>query len=379
VDDGTSRATKTLALRVMPRHIPLPTVSLYLRDAVAKTRRVDAVVEICETGDDRPTRRLLATQGRRAGVNHRGNTSYWYRKKLLTIKFDEPHRLFGDSTRLTVLTINSMQDPSFLNNTLAFDLFRAFGTPEAPRYAPYVRHAEFYVNGAYHGLFELCTRLDEELIPGEGLIVYRHENVKPRLLPFRAARPPRHDGDFMGPYLALHQTVETAPPEDWINQMGQRIDFDNVMDYQLLLSFMQNHNGAPFRFWFHDALLYQPGSQPPFSHVPWDFDRGLIAWSWGWIENDLMRRMATDLPDYWQRYAARWRFLRAGPLAEDAVDRRLATQAALLAPYIAHDHRRWNYGHPDTIVAELEAKRDIARRNLRETDQFLESRAHPAP
>ena len=46
-----------------------------------------------------------------------------------------------------------------------------------------MRHAEFYVNGAYQGLFELCTRLDEDLIPAPGLIVYRHATIMPRVPP----------------------------------------------------------------------------------------------------------------------------------------------------------------------------------------------------
>ena len=377
VDDGTTRAERTFPLRVMPLQIPLPTVALYIREPVAKTRRVDAAIEVCETGADRPSQRLRATQGGRGGVNHRGNTSYWYAKKLFTLKCDEPHRLFGDSVRLTALTINSIQDPFFLNNTLAFDLFRAFGTPEAPRHAPHVRHAEFYVNGAYQGLFELCTRLDEDLIPAPGLIVYRHENAKPRLLPFRATRPPRRDGDFMDPFLDLQQVVATTPAATWIDQVGRHLDFASVIDYQLLLNIGQNWNGEPFRFWLHDALVYQPANRPPFSHVPWDFDLGLNNRPWMWIENDLMRRLSADLPDYWERCAARWRDLRAGPLADEAVDRRLAEQAAWLAPYIAHDHRRWNYGNPEDVEAALEGKRSVARRNLHQIDQFLDSRTRP--
>ena len=377
VTDGTTHAEQTMTLRVMPERIPLPTVALYLGEPVAKTRRVDAVIEIGEAGEDRPARRLRATQGRRGGVNHRGNTSFWYRKKLFAIKCDEPHRLFGDGVRRTVMTINSLQDPLFLNNSLAFDLFRACGTPEAPRHAPHVRHAEFYVNGAYQGLFELCTRLDADLIPTPGLIVYRHENVKPRLLTFRAARPARRDGDFMDPFLALQQVVETAPPQRWTGEVERVFDLSNLIDFQLLLNVMQNRNGEPFRFWFHDALLYQPGGRPPFSHVPWDFDLGLNGRPWMWIENNLMRRLTAELPEYRNQLAARWRALRAEILADDAVDRRLAARAAVLAPYIAHDHRRWRYGTPGEVEAALDVKRAVARRNLHALDQFLEKDALP--
>jgi hypothetical protein len=87
-----------------------------------------------------------------------------------------------------------------------------------------------------------------------------------------------------------------------------------------------------------------------------------------------MRRLSADLPDYWERCATRWRVLRAGPLADDAVDRRLAEQAAVLAPYIAHDHRRWHYGNPEEVEAALEGKRAVARHNLHQIDQFLDSR-----
>ncbi len=377
VTDGTTHAEQTMTLRVMPERIPLPTVALYLGEPVAKTRRVDAVIEIGEAGEDRPARRLRATQGRRGGVNHRGNTSFWYPKKLFTIRCDEPHGLFGDGVRRTVLTINALQDTLFLNNSLAFDLFRACGTPEAPRHAPHVRHAEFYVNGAYQGLFELCTRLDEYLIPAPGLIVYRHATIMPRVPPLRAARPPRRDGDFMDPFLALQQVVETAPPSGRAGQVARHFNLSNLIDFQLLLNVMQNRNGEPFRFWFHDALVYQPGGRPPFSHVPWDFDLGLNGRPWMWIENNLMRRLAAELPDYRNQLAARWRALRAEILADDAVDRRLAERATLLAPYIAHDHRRWHYGNPGEVEAALETKRAVARRNLHAIDQFLEKDALP--
>ncbi len=136
VDDGHATAEKTLTFRVMPQRIPLAALFLNMRDALDKSRRVDAVAEFCEPGEDVPARVLLATQSERGGLEHRGNSSYWNPKKLFSLKTDEPHRLLDGSARRTVLAVNSKQDPTFVRNRTAYGLFRSWGTAAAPRPAP---------------------------------------------------------------------------------------------------------------------------------------------------------------------------------------------------------------------------------------------------
>ena len=355
VDDGRDTAEKTLTFRVMPRHVALAALFLNVRDALDKSRRVDAVAEICEPGEDFPSRVLLATQSERGGLEQRGNSSYWYPKKLFSLKTDEPHRLLDDSARRTLLAVNSLQDLTFVRNRTAYGLFRSWGTERAPRPAPDSRYAEVFMNGRYFGLFELAARVDEELLEGDAAaardpesprwIIYRHESVYPRTHPMRARRPTEQFGDFSGPYRELAQFLAQPVTADWERELGRRLDLANFADFQLLLNLFQNRNGYPFHYLLHDALVYD-AERGTFFFVPWDFELTLHSkLPWEWLRNQFMVRMERDVPGYGQRLAARWRELRTqGGVTPEALAARADEAAAPLRGYVEWDYRRWGYG-----------------------------------
>lgn len=345
IQDSHQTIRKDLRFRVMPRDITLPAAFLTVTDVLAKDRRVDALIEWAD-----PTsgiRRLRATQAHRAGVNHRGNTSYWGNKKLLSIKTDAPHGVFADPRDRVLKTINARQDPSFLNNGLAYSLFREFAAPGAPRYAPLVRPGEVFVNGHYYGLFEFCTRIDERLLgetPWDGagtpnIFVYRHESAPPRAHPFRVSRP---RGATHAWHEPLDQLLADFKKADWLPRMSAQHDISSLMDLQILINFMQNRNGYPFPFAMHDALVYDTAREQ-FFHVPWDFDRPNIH-PWEWLANNMMRRMEHENPEYMPALAARWFALRQTVLSDHALERRIQTLREPIAAYVHWDYERWNYG-----------------------------------
>ena len=391
VDDGLETAEKTLTFRVMPRRIPLAALFLNVRDALDKSRRVDAVAEICEPGEDFPSRVLAATQSARGGLEQRGNSSYWYAKKLFSLKTDDPHRLLDDSARRTLLAVNSTQDPTFVRNRAAYGLFRSWGTEQAPRLAPDSRHAEVFLNGRYYGLFELAARVDEDLLGGDPAaeldpesprwIVYRHEAIRPRLLPMRARRPGDQSGNFLGPYLDLDEFLARPIDADWVQELGRRLDLANLADFQLLLNLFQNRNGYPFHYQLHDALVFD-AARGTFFIVPWDFEmtpRALQPWEW--LFSELMGRLELEVPGYAQRLSARWRELRTqGGLTPEALAARVDEAAAPLRGYVEWDYRRWEYGPEKGWEAALADLKD----NLRESVVRMDARlgkpaAAPAP
>ena len=383
VDDGKEVAEKELFFRVMPRQISLATLFLNVRDALDKTRRADAVVEICEPGEDIPSRTLFATQGARGGIEQRGNSSYWKIKKLFSIKTDAPHRFFDRSGRRTLLAINSLQDSTFVRNRLAYGLFRSWGTENAPRLAPETRYAEVFMNGSYYGLFEIGERIDEDLLadaPSPSAedsgsprwIIYRHESLSPRTSDMRARRPGEHNGDFSEPYRDLERFLERPIDDAWEQELARRLDLTSLADYQLLLNIFQNRNGYPFGFLMHEALVYDVAGQK-FFHVPWDFEAGTRRGEWIWLRSGLMERLEWKSPRYVSLLAARWRELREkGGVTPEALDARIDEAARPLRGYVEWDYRRWSYHPKNEWDVWLEDLKLLLRESLENIDEYVE-------
>ena len=390
VDDGKAIAEKELVFRVMPSQIALPALFVNVRDALDKTRRADAVVEICEPGEDFPARTLFATQGARGGIEHRGNSSYWKLKKLFSIKTDAPHRFFDESGRRVLLAINSLQDSTFVRNRVAYGLFRSWRTERAPRLAPETRHAEVFMNGRYCGLFEIGERIDEDLLadgappPAEDpesprWIIYRHESLSPRTSDMRARRPGDHNGDFSEPYLELERFLARPTDEAWERELAQRLDLASLADYQLLLNIFQNRNGYPFRFLLHEALVYDVAGQT-FFHVPWDFEAGTRQGEWEWLQSGLMERLERESPSYAARLAARWRELREqGGLTPEALEARIDAAARPLRGYVEWDYVRWSYYPKNEWNVWLEDLKLLLRESLERMDERLGGSAAVQP
>lgn len=383
VDDGKEIAEKALSFRVMPQRIALAALFLNVRSALDKTRRADAVVEICEPGEDFPSRTLFATQGARGGIEHRGNSSYWKVKKLFSIKTDAPHRFFDESERRVLLAVNSLQDSTFVRNRLAYGLFRSWGTEEAPRLAPETRYAEVFMNGRYYGLFEIGERIDEDLLddgdspPDEDSgsprwIIYRHESLSPRTSDMRARRPAEQNGDFSGPYREFERFLERPTDAAWERELARRLDLANLADYQLLLNLFQNRNGYPFHFLLHEALAYDVARQT-FFHVPWDFETGARRGDWLWLRSGLMERLEWKSPQYAALLAARWRELRGKDgVTPAALDARVDEAARLLRGYVEWDYLRWSYHPKQEWDVWLEDLKVLLRESAEHMDAYVE-------
>lgn len=388
IDDGKEVVEKNLTFRVMPQRIILPALFLNVRDALDKTRRVDAVVEICQPGEDYPGRVIFASQSMRGGIEHRGNSGYINDKKLFSLKTDEPHRVLDETDRRVLLAVNSEQDMSFVRNHLAFGLFRSWGTAAAPRCAPKMRYAEVFMNGRYHGLYELATRLDEQLLdevfpPPTGdpaalrWIIYRLETVVPRTPDMRARRPGEPEGDFSGPYRDFCAFLERRTDETWERELAERVDLANLVDFQLLLNLFQNSNGYPWTYPMHEGLVYET-SRRMFFNVPWDFEGTAKPGTWKWLQNTVMLRLEKESPRYRKQLAARWQELRErGGMTTEALEARIDEIAQPLRGYVEWDYRRWSPESTAGFESHVEALKLLLRDSLARMDQYLGVTAGP--
>lgn len=388
IKDGAETRTRTLAFRVMPKRVDIPSLMIYARQPVQKVRRVDARIDYYPADGDSDPFTLWATQDKRGGISHRGNTSYWKVKKLLSIRTDRPHRLFGESGSRHLQFINSFEDESFIRNRLCFDLFREWGAGGGRNYAPRVTWVEVFCNGVYQGLHEICERVDEQTLgfpggdpdPVHPPVVYKHETVEPRLPYMRQERPNRRRGLLLEPFFDLESFLTRSPAEEFARGLADRVDPENALDFHLLLNLTQNINGYPFAFAAHDILARGGRPDDRFFFVPWDFAVTFRShWRWHWMANLMQRRMQNELPGYRARLRDRWRILRQDVLDPDRLAETINTHAARIRGYARWDYVRWDYppsiNHRDAVSDLI----TVVRSNIEKMDDFLDSWEENAP
>jgi hypothetical protein len=300
-------------------------------------------------------------------VRLRGNTALYRatnQKKYYRVELDRPHDVPGiGRTRLLFLT-SGWRDVTLVRERLAYDLFRDFSAPGAPRYAPHVQPVELVVNGDYKGVYNLTDRVDADLLGfgkragGEPAVLYKafgaHAGFKHFVRDAYLQKLPEwREGGHWGPLEELVGFVAAANPEEFGDGVARRIDIDNVVDFEILLAFTANFEGENYNLYFARGS----GPHARFFIVPWDYDMTFHVP--GVPSNGLIRRLHHDLPGYSRRVLARWRSLRAGLLSETAVAERIDGLARELADAAERNYRRWPNSPGETWEGKLDELRSF--------------------
>ncbi len=376
---GDETRNKTLRFRVVPEQGKIPALMIYVNETVKKARRVDAVLNLYPAGPDAEVRSYSASQGTRGGISHRGHTGYWTRRKAFSIRLDEPHYWLDDTTTKHIHLINGPRDPALVRNKLSYDLFRSFASEGNPRYAPEVQWVEVFINGRYHCLIEMSTRVQRRMFgydsydpddPHQALI-YKRENIRlwttGEHMDMRTVYPARRHGHDFERYRALLEFIETPSADEFVDDFENWMDLANFIDYHILLNFTENRNGWPFNYHVHDILMREPGPGGRFVMVPWDFD-STFENRYSWYANNLFRRLQRDYPNYYGLLHSRWNVLREGPLHDDRLREQLDDMEAQLAGYAEWEYDRWGYNAGATHAELVE----YVRRNALERAAYLD-------
>jgi len=336
--------TNLFRFRLVPEKPSVPALVVYAFEPVRKTGRVSCAGYI--HGTDGTVDRIVALSG--GGIRHRGNTSYWKRKKPFSLSFDE-EAVFGDEWKARDVDLfNHYRDPAFLRGRLSYDIFRSFGSAESPRYAPFSGWMELFLNGKYEGLYvagdpDNRSGWDAYTHPA---VLYRREPH--RILFFtgrspdmRQCMPHAAGGPQMDAYRNLAAFLEKSSTEEFAGRVAGLFDLGNVADFEILLNVTQNVNGWPFDYMLHDILARDSKSGGLFFFIPWDFDATFQSRTMRWCVNGLQRRLHRDYPGYSEKVAGRWAELRNGPLSDRILLRRVDELAEIVRPYAAFDLARW--------------------------------------
>ena len=381
VPDGGSPTANVLRFRVMPEQPKLPALMLYIDEPLSNTRRTDFQADFHPVAG--PPRRLAGGQATRGGIQHRGNTSYWSgAKKPFSLRFNEPHRLLGRADSPNLYLLNGYADPTRMRNKLVYDLFRACGDEHRPRHAPEIDWTEVFVNGEFLGVYEMCTRIDEDLLgfrpadnPAESPALYKIR-AGDRLFVdawtdefdqvFPAPGKARHDR----PMLDLVRMTSQPDAEQFVREIEAGLDLDNVIDFFLLLNFAGNVDGRTTNFY----LARDGGPDARFFFIPWDYDHTFTGRA-RWLSNYLFDRLRSEFPGFRARTRRRWRELRQGPFTDAALEARIDEIAARLADNMDGEYVLIGAPVPPTFadhVADL-------KRGLHANLQYLDAKLNPAP
>ena len=382
--------SSVLRFRVMPAHPKLSALMLYIEESLSGTQRVDFQARYHPAAAPDIPRQLAGGQATGGGIKHHGNTSYWRgRKKPFSLRFDGPHGLLGPANATHLYLLNGYVDATKMHNKLVFDLFRAFGNGRPPRFAPEIDWTEVFVNGRYLGVYEMCTRIDEDLLgfaegaanPAASPVLYKMRPdpllfTRDQTDAFEQAFPSPSKTRAVQPLMDLLRTASQPDPAGFVREIETVLDLDNAIDFFLLLNFAGNVDGRTTNFYL--ARNGGPGAR--FFFIPWDYDHTFMAET-RWLSNALFDRLRSEVPGFRARTRQRWRELRQGPLAPAALDARIDAMAARLEGFMDWEYALMGSPVPPDFAGQVaELKRGVrAHAEYVDAKLGLESPAPASP
>ncbi|GHV82338.1 hypothetical protein AGMMS49991_08960 [Spirochaetia bacterium] len=88
-------------------------------------------------------------------IRGRGNSTWTHPKKPYRLKFNKKTALFGEEAAKSWVLLANWLDPTFIMNTVTFELGRRIGLP----YTNHAHHVELFLNGDYQGSYVLTEHM----------------------------------------------------------------------------------------------------------------------------------------------------------------------------------------------------------------------------
>lgn len=96
-------------------------------------------------------------------ISGRGNSTWAYPKKSYGIRLKNRADLFGMGSADRWILLSNVEDRSYIRNKITYDMAVAAGMAGSPE----SRYIDLYVNHRYHGMYQLCEKVevDSERVP----------------------------------------------------------------------------------------------------------------------------------------------------------------------------------------------------------------------
>jgi spore coat protein CotH len=235
--------------------------------------RQDTYVTGTLTYDKNGKNEIVTNVGLR--IKGEGSFTPFGQKPALKVKFDQfvVGQRFHDLARLTLN--NLFEDPSFVAERLAYDVYRAAGVP-----APRANSAQVYVNGAFYGVYVNVESEDKQLLgrwfPTDGGNLYEKNGD----LDFTTAGA----ADFQ---LETNETVADRTDIDalianvgratnsatFLQDIGASIDTAAWLKFTAVEGTVNQWDTYAYTCWYpHNFRLYDDPTAKKFFFIPWGHD-----------------------------------------------------------------------------------------------------------
>ena len=245
---------------------------------------------------------------RQIGVRSRGTGSRNSAKPALKLDFNEyvSSQEYGGYKELILR--NAVQDPSFLRERLAYQVFEAMGIP-----APATAFCRLYVNDQYWGLYAVSEPVGKPFLQSrlgeDGGNLFDYEYAFPYDFSFRGDEASRYvpipfkpetnekNLDASG-LVDFARTVTGAGDDTFVSYMGAWLDRDRFLTYVAVENAIAEFDGLLGREGMNNFYLYQYDGQRRFTFIPWDKDTSFTSPSWPLFSrvehHELVRRLLND-------------------------------------------------------------------------------------
>lgn len=314
-------------------------------------------------------------------IKCRGGYSSGFYKHSFTLKLNHHHSLAGlPEQRAWILNANYI-DKTMMHHKLCFDLFREMN-PEK-NLASQCAYVNVTMTGKYYGLFVLMQKLnagslglnkkdslaviykDPPVFYGENRLSYIQEPGNY----FQQNYPDIEDEDKNGYLESVMQFMIQADDSVFASEIGNLFDIENVIDWQLLIMFVNNGDGVMKNFY-----LYKRDGDTPFRIAIWDYDDAFGRDGEGELKmrnslpdfdrNLLINRLQTNpYLNYNERLKCRYRELRdSGLFSKAHVEEMIEKNEQMIKMDIARNFEMWPvdgafYFDANTYEEDLEIMR----------------------
>lgn len=304
----------------------------------------------------------------RIGIRSRGNGSRSAAKPGLKLEFDKFAKGQTWHGAKSLVLDNHAQDPSFLHESLTFDLFETLDLP-----TPKVAYVNLFVNGESYGLYSAVEPIDklflQRTLGQDGGYLYGYEWVTeywfhyagpdPALyspLPF--APKTNEKSSDAGALVEMIRITNESPTEDLPAELSRYLQIPRFLDYLAAETFLAERDGLAGDWGLNNFYLYRLQGTQQFLFLPWDkdftfgpHDRSI----WQNLDRNVLTRRLLEIPehrDYFFRALERcasWSGGEGGPL-----DLAIESRAALIRPFVLADEKKpYPNGDFEVAVASL--------------------------
>jgi hypothetical protein len=327
-----------------------------------------------------------------ATVKYRGNSSARFPKHSYTVELEDK-KAFGKLSKSKHWVLNaSYIDKSFMRHKLSFDLFRQM---DPDNKAPRCEYVTVHENNADQGLYVLMERMDKQrlqlkkkdamaFISKEPPLFYTPDPAENRDSLYRASMEFPKQRDRKNPDTGLQHLewlIFQADDATFKREIFRVIDFDNFIDWQLIILFTNNDDGQ-----LKNYYIYRPNDNARMRIALWDYDHtfgrtgnsgkpNMLVRRVDEKRNPLYRRLIELNPNgFNEQLAKRWKQLRKSVFTEKNIDRMIAENDRIIAPYSARNAKIWPvdgafYYDKSTYQDELKRIRTFVGKRLKQLDE----------